>query len=241
MLMSDNSREEMIRYLRDRMSYLKKLEQEVYRSPEQLVRSSYDPKQRLRENEAWITSLYDLPDAKLKEMYEDEVRDSNGFLDHSVFAAGVFEPGVATADFNRWGKRPSWSSEEAVALTLGKDPDLVNWERVQNYVGHHAFADEYAELRERIGRAEGVGGLAFPVKPEQFVIWLKHNGIPCPEELESALPGPPRRCRRRARFEQRFGSSAQRVEGGERHPSAESLRAGAPVTGKPAGLDERSE
>ncbi len=104
-----------------------------------------------------------------------------------MFAAGVFEPGVATADFNRWGKRPSWSSEEAVALTLGKDPDLVNWERVQNYVGYHAFADEYAELRERIGRAEAVGELAFPIKPEQFVMWLERDGIRCPEELGVAL------------------------------------------------------
>jgi transposase len=100
----------------------------------------------------------------------------------------MLEPKAAPADYQRWGRHPSWHLDEAVALTLGKEPNVVTWELVESYVGGgYPLADEFTELRERVQRAEAVGELTFPVKPDRFLSWLGRYIIGYPPELEASL------------------------------------------------------
>jgi len=128
-----------------------------------------------------------MSDDELRNHYETLKKGREG-PDQVWLVSHMLETEAAAADYHRWGRRPSWHPDEAVALTLGKDPSLVTWDLVESYVGSgHPCAEEYAELRENVRRAEAVGDLTFPVKPDRFLSWLKQNNIGYPPELEASL------------------------------------------------------
>ena len=39
----------------------------------------------------------------------------------------------SNADFEHWSKTAYWTLEEAVALSFGKNPDLVSWDKLKNH------------------------------------------------------------------------------------------------------------
>lgn len=90
-----------------------------------------------------------------------------------------FHKPYADADFKYWGKMPLWTLEEAVALSLGKDPGVVNWSSVNGSDGGYILASlqkspfraEYGRRRELAGRAAAAYELSDPVKPEAFLTW----------------------------------------------------------------------
>ena len=47
------------------------------------------------------------------------------------------------ADYKHWWRMPIWSDDDAVALSLGKDPRRVQWQNIKAYLGTSAFAQEY--------------------------------------------------------------------------------------------------
>ncbi len=49
----------------------------------------------------------------------------------------------ARADFDHWSKMPRWTLEEATALSFGKAPEFVNWDKVKANRGQSSFADGY--------------------------------------------------------------------------------------------------
>jgi hypothetical protein len=42
--------------------------------------------------------------------------------------------------YSDWGRLPRWTLKEAVALTLGKNPELVTWSSVEGYVEVYPLA-----------------------------------------------------------------------------------------------------
>lgn len=94
-------------------------------------------------------------------------------------------PEVA-ADFKHWSKMPYWSLEESVALLLGKDPEIVNW----NIVKHHQewpFITElslnYTKLRDLILRTHEMKEIEGQNLPFSFLLWADSRGIEVPVEL----------------------------------------------------------
>ena len=94
-------------------------------------------------------------------------------------------PEVA-ADFNHWSKMPYWSLEESVALLLGQDPEVVNWEIAQ----HHQewpFATElslnYAKLRGLLLRAFEKQEINEHNSPAVFLTWAESRDVEIPEGL----------------------------------------------------------
>jgi hypothetical protein len=62
-----------------------------------------------------------------------------------------------------------WTPDEAVALSLGRDPKMANWETVQQLVARSPFARKFAAQREIVLRAKAMGQLWNRTIPTLFL------------------------------------------------------------------------
>jgi hypothetical protein len=60
----------------------------------------------------------------------------------------IFQSAFCEADFAHWSKAAHWTLDEAIALSFGKAPEVVRWERVNAYVNVSPFAAKYARVRD---------------------------------------------------------------------------------------------
>src|SRR5262245_2447862 len=74
----------------------------------------------------------------------------------------------AGADFSYWSKAAHWTPEEAAALSLGKNPRLVNWETLQHRTHVSSIAQKYEQLLELVKRAKDVGQLGEFICPSDY-------------------------------------------------------------------------
>ena len=93
----------------------------------------------------------------------------------------------AGADFEHWSKLAHWTLDEAVALSLGKAPERVNWETVSKYLQLSFFAVQYGRRRELALRAAQWKQLYDPVLPGIFLAWAKRLEIEVPAALVEAV------------------------------------------------------
>ncbi|MBQ4853748.1 hypothetical protein IMW82_03515 [Rhodanobacter sp. B2A1Ga4] len=97
----------------------------------------------------------------------------------------------AVADLSYWGKMALWTLEEAIALSLGKSPNVVNWSAVNGDGDSHIrvslrdspFRREYARRRQLTSRAAAAYELSDPIKPEAFLSWSLNTFDSVPAEL----------------------------------------------------------
>jgi hypothetical protein len=107
-------------------------------------------------------------------------------------AAGVekarfFNQSHANADISFWSKAAYWTLEEAIALSFGKNPELVNWDRLKGMQFESPFVEKYRKLRDLAFRAKWIEKLYDPVLPSIYLRWIKENKLEFPEHLEAAL------------------------------------------------------
>lgn len=90
----------------------------------------------------------------------------------------------AEADFERWRDKPL-SPAQAVALSLGKEPDVVTPEKLKPYrtPGGSPFRERFSGMLELIEGAIGAGELATPILIKDFAPWADKRGINLPSEL----------------------------------------------------------
>lgn len=91
-------------------------------------------------------------------------------------AARFFNRANANADFNHWSKAPYWTLEEAVALSFGKDPRLVNWKSIEAHLGVSPFVVSFRNLRDLASRAKHMKQLSDPVIPGMYLAWAGRIG-----------------------------------------------------------------
>lgn len=103
--------------------------------------------------------------------------------------ARFFNQAWANADFAHWCKASHWTIDEAVALSFGKAPELVSWEKIKPYLGLSPFAFQYQRKRDLCLRAVPWNQLFDPVLPGIFMAWAKRNEIEYPVELERRVAG----------------------------------------------------
>ena len=99
-----------------------------------------------------------------------------------------FNQPSAAADFDCWAKMANWKIDEAIALSLGKDPRRVRWGGLQRY--RHLpspFVDEFAEKRELAMRAVKAGHLRDPTVPSEFLEWSKRANFHVCDKLIEAV------------------------------------------------------
>ena len=108
---------------------------------------------------------------KLKLKYEQEEQ------------ARFFNQPYANADFVHWSKTAHWTLDEAVALSFGKAPSIVNWGKVQPLTSVSKFAIDYANRRDLALRAVPWKKLYDPVLPSIFLSWAKELELEIPAAL----------------------------------------------------------
>lgn len=97
----------------------------------------------------------------------------------------------AQANFAHWCKMAIWSLDEAIALSLGKNPAEVNWPNVsmrgERFVPQawsvSEFPKEYARRKQLVARAKKAGQLFDPISPERFLRWAVEVFDTMPDEL----------------------------------------------------------
>ena len=102
-------------------------------------------------------------------------------------AARFFHQPNAAADFGYWAKISYWKIDEAVALSFGKDPRIVNWERISSLVKISTFAFQYAAKRELAERAKTANQISLTTPPSTFLAWATRTKFEVPAELEAAV------------------------------------------------------
>jgi hypothetical protein len=93
----------------------------------------------------------------------------------------------AKADFSHWSKAAHWTLDEAIALSFGKAPEHVTWQKVASLTVISPFAGQYARRRDLALRAVHWEQLFDPVLPGIFLAWCERLKLPVPAELTVAV------------------------------------------------------
>lgn len=97
---------------------------------------------------------------------------------------------AAEADFVHWRAMPFWSLDEGIALMLGKDPKIVHWDVIRDYVNYPystELCSRYGDLRELAVRALQMKEIEDPTPPWAFLKWANRKGLQLPEQLREPL------------------------------------------------------
>lgn len=89
----------------------------------------------------------------------------------------------ADADFDFWSKAAYWTLDEAVALSLGKDPKKVKWDDIKSLIDRSPFIQGYGKRRDLANRAKTAGQIKEPTPPSAFVEWSQENDLSFPQQL----------------------------------------------------------
>ena len=146
----------------------------------------------LRKAKEYYDELLKLPIADLFAL-EREQRDlrkaeEDRPITHDVVNRGwFFDQPDAQADFEYWSKAEYWTSDEAVAISFGKNPKVVTGEALKNYLGKAQFADNYLSRCDLLDRAIQSDRLPREIPPADFLEWAHQRSIPIPRELTDYL------------------------------------------------------
>jgi hypothetical protein len=96
------------------------------------------------------------------------------------------QPDVA-ADFDYWAKASYWTQDEAVALSLGKEPRRVTWKALSPHINGSPLAKSFAERRLLVERAVAMQQLYVQTMPPFFLAWARRMKMAVPSKLENAV------------------------------------------------------
>ena len=132
------------------------------------------------------SELENLPSDQLQSLYEKETAAALADIQREE-GARFFNQPHANADFDHWSKAEHWSLDEAIALGLGKAPEIVSWDKIKGYIGTSPFVKQYSRLRDLAERAKVWKKLYDPVLPPIFLKWAEDNEISVPTELSEKV------------------------------------------------------
>jgi hypothetical protein len=119
-------------------------------------------------------ALKALPHAELDGLYNLTLESGRGFNTSEV-----------VPDYAFWTNREAWTVDEAVSLSLGRDPKLVSWSELKILTSKSDFAAQYAQRRDEVLRAIKAKkpGLHPFIDPTMFIKWAVVRNLDLPAEL----------------------------------------------------------
>lgn len=102
-------------------------------------------------------------------------------------ASQFYNQPEADADFEAWARTPFWSITEAVALSFGKDPEVVNWRTVQAIETASEFAKQFKARHRIFYRAALAKVLGEAMSPRMFLGWTEWTRFNIPQALVAAI------------------------------------------------------
>ena len=126
------------------------------------------------------------PSAEIAKLVEEaqnrEAKKYQKMLEKWEAEASYNQPN-AEADFAYWSRISYWTLDESVALSMGKNPKIVTWEKLKGVNYHSPFVTKYAEKREAILRAKTMGQLWDTTAPAVFMAWAARTRFEMPPDL----------------------------------------------------------
>lgn len=116
-------------------------------------------------------------DQLVAEARRDEIEEAKRRLEVEEQGRFFHQP-RARADFDHYCRCSYWTVDEAVALSFGKNPEIVNWKTVEPSVGVSPFARQYSLRRDLATRAVYSKQLFERMAPSTFLVWARQTGIP---------------------------------------------------------------
>lgn len=89
----------------------------------------------------------------------------------------------ANADFIHWSKAAHWTIDEAIALSFGKEPEVVTWKKIEPLKNETTFAKQFAKRRDLALRATHWKKFSETIPPVIFVSWAKEINVELPNAL----------------------------------------------------------
>ena len=130
----------------------------------------------------------------------------NNVYKHKCFSAGhsapyaldgetdgwIFDSPKAKADFSFWARMAYWHVAETIALSLGKDPRLVNEKSIEQIYMWETlpFPNEFMKHKDLINRAVEMEDLPEKIRPEEFVEWATKINLDIAVELTNPIEDP---------------------------------------------------
>lgn len=99
-------------------------------------------------------------------------------------ASRPFSLPESTADFERWLAMPSWTPDEATALSFGRNPKYVQLRTLTDYPAS-PFAKSYRERLDRLERLSQLTGNV--ILPKKFAELARDENIDLPLELAQGV------------------------------------------------------
>lgn len=140
------------------------------------------------------TTLHELckkTDEEINQIYEEL---ANLAADKSD--GWAFQQDKVNIDVDFWSKMPTWTANEAIVITIGKDPRFIKcsyldkWTKsVVGILGSNGeeFFDLYVTIKNLVFRAEESGLLVFPTLSLAFIKWIKQFDIDFPQDLAAKV------------------------------------------------------
>jgi hypothetical protein len=176
------------------IDFLVRLKFGPLRSKDLGMNASFEQKQRFKardeQAEQYRRELAAKPEMEILKMVSiEKEKQQKEFLENAQREEQerFYNQPWANADFDYWSKRTDWTLDEALALTFGKDPKVVNWERVKSTTQLYPFSKQYELRRELLLSAARWKQLYDPVLPPFFIGWARRMDVPVPDGLIEAV------------------------------------------------------
>jgi len=89
--------------------------------------------------------------------------------------------------WDKWLARNSWSEDQAVALSLEKNPERVNWNAIKPFESESNFVKKYSGRRKLVASALRKKLLSRPITPISFTRWCLDENVDVPNKMASLL------------------------------------------------------
>lgn len=94
-----------------------------------------------------------------------------------------YNQSYANADFEYWAKAAHWTIDEAIALSFGKEPEIVTWKKIEVLKNETLFAKQFAKRRDLALRATHWKKFGDTIPPVIFIGWSKEINLELPSVL----------------------------------------------------------
>lgn len=148
------------------------------------------PEEKYQEALDYVLDLADLPLEALRAAFEDEIervwqeaQDEAELRESALFfhAPGTF------ADHLFWVRSLSWTPEQAVALSLNRNPGAISMLTLEaNSTASTSFAREYSARLYLVQQSIRAGLLGESIAPDAFIKWLYRLGFEPPADMLQA-------------------------------------------------------
>jgi hypothetical protein len=140
---------------------------------------------------AYRELLHTFPEDRLRRLFCEKVQELVPVARAAIESRErflFFNRPIAQADYVYWARMPIWTVEEAVALSLGKDPRIVNWATFQSErLMATPYAFRFAGIAGLIQRSVDAGVLDYPLEPKLYLEWCDSIEFHTPEALAEEL------------------------------------------------------